>query len=118
MRVSSLSDDKVIDLLTKYFIPVWVSRDHYQLAAPSDSEQDELQRIDRDRAHRGLEGGTVCVYVLAPDGAVSATMKVHNAWKPESLVPFLQKVVDDQKLEPRSADAVRATTAAPRPPAK
>jgi hypothetical protein len=41
MRVSSLSDEKVINLLTKYFIPVWVSRDHYQLAAPSDAEKDE-----------------------------------------------------------------------------
>ena len=116
MRVSSLSDDKVIDLLTKYFIPVWVSRDHYQLAAPSDSEHDELERIDRERARRGLEGGTVCVYVLAPDGAVSATMRVQNAWKPQSLAPFLQKIVDEQKLEPRPAEAARATAAATRPP--
>jgi hypothetical protein len=118
MRVSSLSNDKVIDLLTKYFIPVWVSRDHYQLAAPSDSEQDELLRIDRDRAKRGLEGGTVCVYVLAPDGAVSATMRVQKACGPENLAPFLQKIVDDQKLTPRAGDAVRATTAAVRPAAR
>ena len=33
MRVSSLSDDAVIETLTKYFIPVWASRDHYQLDA-------------------------------------------------------------------------------------
>ncbi len=118
MRVSSLSDDKVIDLLTKYFVPVWVSREHYQLAPPSDEEQDELERIDRDRAKRGLEGGTVCVYVLAPDGAVSATMRVQKAYKPENLAPFLQKIVDDEKLAPRSDEAIRATAAAPRPPAK
>ena len=118
MRVSSLSDDKVIDLLTKYFVPVWVSREHYQLAPPSDAEQDELKRIDRDRAKRGLEGGTVCVYVLAPDGAVSATMRVQKAYKPENLAPFLQKIVDDEKLTPRSDEAIRATAAAPRPPAK
>ena len=117
MRVSSLSDDKVIDLLTTYFVPVWVSREHYQLAPPSDAEQDELDRIDRDRAKRGLEGGTVCVYVLAPDGTVSATMRVQKAYKPENLAPFLQKVVDDQKLTPRGDEAVRATAAAPRPPA-
>lgn len=118
MRVSSLSNDKVIDLLTKYFVPVWISRDHYQLAAPSDSEQDELLRIDRDRAQRGLEGGTVCVYVLTPDGAVSATMRLQSAWKPENLAPFLQKIVDEQKLQPRSAEAVKATVAAPRPPGR
>ena len=118
MRVSSLSDDKVIDLLTKYFIPVWVSREHYQLAPPSDEEQDELDRIDRDRAKRGLEGGTVCVFILAPDGSVSATMRVQKAYKPENLAPFLRKIVDEQKLAPRSDEAIRATTAAPRPPAK
>ncbi len=118
MRVSSLSDAKVIDLLTKYFIPVWVSRERYQLAPPTDAERDELERIDRDRSQRGLEGGTVCVFILAPDGTVSETMRVQKAYKPENLAPFLQKIVDDQKLAPRSDEAVRATTAAPRPPAK
>ncbi len=118
MRVSSLSNDKVIDLLTKYFVPVWVSREHYQLAAPSDSESDELLRIDRERAKCGLEGGTVCVYILAPDGSVSATMRVQKASKPENLVPFLQKIVAEQKLTPRAPDDVRASTAAPRSPAK
>ncbi|HVS37874.1 MAG TPA: hypothetical protein VMS17_20110 [Gemmataceae bacterium] len=116
--MSSLSDDRVIDLLTKYFIPVWVSREHYQLAAASDAEQAELQRIDRDRVERGLEGGTVCVFILAPDGAVSATMRVQKACKPDNLAPFLQKIVDEQKLTPRAVDDVRATTAAPRPPAQ
>ncbi len=45
-------------------------------------------------------------------------MRVQKAYKPENLAPFLQKIVDDQKLAPRGEEAVRATTAAPRPPAK
>jgi hypothetical protein len=117
MRVSSLSDEKVINLLTKYFIPVWVSRDHYQLDAPSNSEKDELLRIDRDRAKRGLEGGTVSVFILAPDGDVFASMSVQRAYKPENLAPFLQKIVDDRHLEARSPKAVKDTTAQARPAA-
>jgi len=120
MRVSSLSDEKVINLLTKYFIPVWVSRDHYQLAAPSTAESDELLRVDRDREKRRMEGGDVSVFVIAPNGAVSASMNVQRAYKPENLVPFLQKIVDDQHLEARNATAIKATTAAahPSPPSK
>lgn len=118
MRVSSLSNEQIINLLTKYFIPVWVSRDHYQLAEPSNSEKDELLRIDRDREKRHLEGGDVSVFVLAPDGAVSASMSVQRAYKPENLEPFLQKIVLDQHLEARSASAIKETTAAARPPSR
>jgi hypothetical protein len=118
MRVTPLSDDKVINLLTKYFIPVWVSRDHYQLDAPSNSEKDELLRIDRDRAKHGLEGGVVSVFILAPDGEVFASMAVQRAYKPENLTPFLQKIVDDKHLEARSATAIKATTGAARPPTR
>jgi hypothetical protein len=116
MRVSSLSDEKVINLLSKYFIPVWVSRDHYQLAAPSDSEKDELLRIDREREKRGMEGGDVSIFVLAPDGKLLASMSVQRAYKPENLVPLLQKIVDGHHLEAREAKAVKETTAAARPP--
>jgi hypothetical protein len=118
MRVSSLSDPAVIDLIAKYFVPVWVSRDHYQQAAPSEAEKAELLRIDRDQTKRGLEGGAVCVFILAPDGAVSATMPVQKASKPANLTPFLQKIVDDQKLTPRAEEAIKATAAPPRPAAK
>jgi hypothetical protein len=114
MRVSSLSDERVIRLLTQYFVPVWVSRDHYQLAPPSKAEQDELLRLDRDRRQRGLEGGTVSVFLIAPDGTVAASQPVQLAYKPEKLIPFLEKYVEAERLRPRDPAAVRAT-AAPRP---
>jgi len=118
MRVGPLSDDKIIDLLTKYFVPVWLSNDHFQLAAPSDAEQSEVMRIYRERERRHLATGTVCVVVLAPDASVAATLRLHQAADPEILGPFLQKIVDDGKLNPRSAEAIRATTAASPPLAK
>src|SRR6266851_1720426 len=114
MRVSSLSDERVIALISKHFVPVWHSRDAYQLAETSKEEQTELDRVDHDRAKRGLEGGTVCVYLLKADGTVAATMAVQSACKPENLVPFLEKYVKDEKLQPRDADAVKATKAGAR----
>jgi hypothetical protein len=116
MRVSSLSDERVIRLLARHFVPVWLSRDHYQLGAPAEAEREELLRIDRERAARKLPGGAVCVHVLAPDGALLATLPVQKAWKAENLVPFLEKVVAGHKFEARSAAAVKASTAAPRKP--
>src|SRR5215471_4357610 len=109
MRVSSLSDERVIRLISKYFVPVWVSRDSYQLDPRNKEEQAELERLDRQRHDRGLEGGTVCVFILDPDGSVRATQRVQLAYKPENLVPFLEKIIADQKLTPRSAEAIRAT---------
>ena len=54
--------------------------------------------------------------MLAPDGTVFASMSVQRAYKPENLAPFLQKIVDDQHLKPRNAQAIKETTAKPRPP--
>jgi len=113
MRVSSLSDERVIRLISKYFVPVWVSRDNYQLDPRNKDEQAELERIDAERHKRGLEGGTVCVFVLDAGGDVLATQRVQLAYKPENLVHFLEKLIADKKLTPRDAEAVRATTAQP-----
>lgn len=113
MRVSSLSDKRVINLLTKYFVPAWLSRDAYQLSPRGKEEQVELERIDHDRAHRGFKGGTVCVFVLAPDGDVLATLPVQQAYKAENLLPLLEKIIADQKVMPRTAEAIKATAAQP-----
>lgn len=114
MRASSLSDKRVIELVSRYFVPAWLSRDNYQLDTRSKAEWEEIRRIDRDKQKRGLKGGTVCVYVLAADGAVLATLPVHQAHDPKNLVPFLKQIVDKEKLEPRRAAAVRASAAPPK----
>lgn len=114
MRVSSLSDDRVIRLVTEYFVPVWHSRDNYQMGELPREERREIERIDRDKKVHGLEGGNVCVYLLRPDGAVVASLPVQRASNPEHLVPFLEKFIADEGLTPRKAEFVKATAAAPR----
>ena len=113
MRVSSLSDERVIRPISRYFVPVWVSRDNYQLDPRNKDEQVELERIDAERHKRGLEGGTVCVFVLDSGGEVLATQRVQLAYKPENLVPFLEKIIADKKLTPRDAEAIRASAVRP-----
>lgn len=111
MRVSSLSNPRVIELISKYFVPAWFSRDFYQIPGDHQDEKKEMLRIDRERAKRRMDGGNVAVYILAPDGKLMASQRVQTACKPENLIPFLEKAIADQKLKPRNEDAVRDTTA-------
>jgi hypothetical protein len=111
MRVSSLSNAKVIDLISKYFVPVWYSRDNYQLSGRDPAEQAEVLRIDRLAQGKG---GNVCVFLLDPEGSLVGVQMVQLASKPENLIPFLQRVVEEKKLTPRDPAAVRASAAAAR----
>jgi hypothetical protein len=113
MRVSSLSHPRVVDLISKYFVPVLVSRDDYQRDPRGEDEKAELLRIDRECARRGMKGGSVCAFILAPNGDLLATQRVQLAYKPENLLPLLQQIIAEQKLRPRSEEAIRASAAPP-----
>jgi hypothetical protein len=101
MRVSSLSDERVLGLIRRHFVAAWLSRDRYQLDGPDKAEQEELRRIDRQRHDRRLEGGTVCVHLLAPDGTVTATLPVQKASDPAKLKAFLEDFIEREKVKPR-----------------
>jgi hypothetical protein len=116
MRVSSLSDERVISLISRYFVPAWASRDNYQLDPSDTATHAEMLRLDRERGKRGLEGGTVCVFIVDPDGSVVATQRVQTASNPENLAPFLARIIAEKQLTPRRPAAVRATTAQPEGP--
>lgn len=111
MRVSSLSDPRVIEVISKYFVPAWFSRDFYQLEGDHKDEKAEILRLDNERHRRGMKGGTVCVFVVAANGDVLATLPVLQAWKAENLLPFLEKIIAENKLKPRSEEAIRASVA-------
>src|SRR5262249_2366190 len=64
MRVSSPSDARIIRLVSRNFVPAWLSRDRYQLEAVPREEQALVARIDADRKKKALEGGAVCVYLV------------------------------------------------------
>jgi hypothetical protein len=111
--VSSLSNPRVIELVSKYFVPAWYSRDFYQIEGDHQDEKKEIARIDAERVKRRLEGGNVNVFIIADNGDVLATQRVQVAYKPENLIPFLEKIIAQQKLKPRSENAIRDNTAKP-----
>ena len=113
MRASSFSDDRVIRLVSTYFVPVHVSRDNYLLPAADAATNRELQRIDAERRLKHFEGGIVAVYILDPDGTVRATMPVQQAYYPDRFVTFLDRVIADSKAEPRRLEDVRRSAAVP-----
>lgn len=114
MRVSSLSDDRVIDLVSRHFVPVWISRDRYQMEKISREEQLLLGRIDLTRRTKKLEGGSVCVYVARADGDVFATLIVHKACKPDLLLDFLKKIIADEKVKPKKPEKVEKKVEQPK----
>lgn len=99
MRASSLSNDKVIDLLNHFFVPVYLSNEDFAKGgcAPVE-EKKELQRIFRESLDAKRSTGTVHVYVLSPDGKSCDSMHVASAAKVEKLVPMLEAAVAQQNL--------------------
>jgi hypothetical protein len=100
MRASSLSNDKVIDLLNHFFVPVYLSNEDFAKGgcAPAE-ERKELQRIFRETLDAKRSAGSVHVYILSPDGKSYDSMHVATAYKVEKLAPMLEAAVANHKLE-------------------
>lgn len=99
MRASSLSNDKVIDLLNHFFIPVYLSNEDFAKGGcANEEERKELQRIFRETLVANRSAGSVHVYVMGPDGKALDSMHVANAYKVEKLVPLLESAVAHYKL--------------------
>jgi hypothetical protein len=87
----SLSDARVIDLLNRYYIPVFTSNEDYAGAgAAGPEERAELNRIRQEGYAKNLSVGTVHVFVLGPDGSLRDTLHVADA-RPGVLAALLEK---------------------------
>lgn len=96
MRAGPLSNSKVIELLNKYFVPVYVVNEDYSKRGPAPKEEKaERDRIFKEGHGLGLSVGSVHVYVLRPDGRLLDSMHVAKAAKPTNLIAMLQRAVDD-----------------------
>lgn len=108
MRASSLSNDKVIDLLNHYFVPVQADERFYKYHASIAAEEkaahqrifEEFYRLDRKNRQAGRPGlsvGTVHAYVLTPEGKPFDSLHVAEA-QPERVTAMLQKAIQTLKV--------------------
>jgi hypothetical protein len=111
VRASSLSQPAVIDLLSRYFVPVLFSVDGYGAPPRDRAEDEEYSRIRRSARELKYSAGLVCVYLLDPAGDVLGTLGVEHAEQPAQLLAFLRRTVELHRLRPRDLPQVRATIA-------
>jgi hypothetical protein len=122
VRAGPLSNDKVIDLLNHYYVPINISIDQYYFkdgAAPA-AEKDELRRIVK-KAWEGkpnlLPPDAHC-YVVAPNGEPIDSMGLPNITVSERMVEFLERNIQKLKTPAGEPLAKPARLAAAPPRAK
>jgi hypothetical protein len=87
-----LSNDRVISLLNRYFVPVYIANTDYREGGEASAEEKaELRRIHQEGHARKLSVGTVHAYVLGPDGHLLDSMHVAEAFKVQKLIGMLEK---------------------------
>ena len=98
MRASSLANARIIELLTRYYVPVYVSNEDYARTGSAPAEEKaERNRIWQEAAKKGFSSGTVHVYILAPDGSLIDSLHVATASKVDQTLALLQRNLDKLK---------------------
>jgi hypothetical protein len=115
MRASSFSDSKVIAFLNRYFVPVFISNEDLgDWADQPRQERDEVRRIYVEALNAGLSPSTVGIYILTPEGRTLDAVHVVKVYKPEELLPVLERAVE--KLKTRPGDPVVPPATLSKPP--
>ena len=117
MRASSLSNAKVIDLLNSYFVSVSLrNQDFDDEGAASAEEKAEKARIYRDAVKAGMHAGTVCVYLVSPEGTPMAVAPANEnlVYDPDRLAELMLQVVRQLNVV-KSAPSIATKPYSPAP---
>src|SRR5262245_1420488 len=101
MRASSFSSAKVISLLNGYFVPVHMSnQDHDEDGSAPPGEKAAKNRIYHEALAAGLKAGSVCAYMIAPDGRPVAVAPLNEnvAADPDRLAALMERVIRELKV--------------------
>jgi hypothetical protein len=111
-----LSNNRVITLLNRYFVPVYTANEDYRDGgSASPEERAELERIHREGHAKKLSVGSVHAYVLGPDGELVDSLHVAEAFKIERLISMLEGSVS--RLGTAAAEPVVKPASQSAPPA-
>jgi len=96
MRAGPLSDVHVIRLLNRRYVPVFISNEDYhgKTATAPPEEVKALDRIYHEALREKRHAGSVCVYLVAPDGDGVASLIVSDACKQGQLLKLLEATAD------------------------
>jgi hypothetical protein len=97
VRAGPLSNDKVIDLLNRFYVPIYISTDDYEEHGHApEVEKKEFVRLfgDINEAKKGMG------YVLTPEEKVNETFVSSPAVTPEQVIAFLESGIKKLGLQP------------------
>jgi hypothetical protein len=105
LRAGPLSNPKVIEILNKYYVPVYLSNEDYQGKTPVVPKDEFLawQKIYHEALKEKRDAGSVCVYLVAPDGKGLASLIVSQAAHKDNLLKLLQTIAEKQHVKPGDA---------------
>ena len=91
MRAGPLSDDKIIKILNRYFVPFYASYEDYERAtgAVSKEESDVFNNVIKNFRDAKISGGLVFVYIFTGDLVPLGNLHVTKASNPDTLETFL-----------------------------
>jgi hypothetical protein len=115
MRAGPLSDSAVIDLLNRYFVPVYSSdEDSSPRGHGPEQEKAAHIRIYQEALKKSFGAGAVYVFILNPQGEVIDGMDVAHANQEDALLRMLKRTIE--KLHTTPGPPVIAPTNQSRPP--
>ena len=104
MRAGPLSDPGIIHLLNSFFVPVYATVEDYRPGGAKWEGEGPLYREIRAEAkEEGRHDGTVCVYLIAPDGDGFDSLIVSQANKTPRLRQFLESAITRLSVSPGKA---------------
>jgi hypothetical protein len=114
MRAGPLSNNRVISLLNRFFVPVYAANEDYREGGVQPAEEKaEYNRIFKEAHAAKLSVGTVHVYVLSPAGHPIDSLHVATAAKTDRLIDLLERTVEKLRVREGKAVVPPATQSAP-----